>query len=430
MSSTNDANDATELCGKIQQFLSQQIESGNLSEAAKESLTVASECITQAYNIPSRPASRELLDIYTSHKQQANSRPNAAGGNAPAPNPASILQGLATSFLGSAGNGGLFGGQGATPATTTNTNAQQQATPGQNQESPRPSAPRARKQATDAEKMAAESFKNQGNDYMKQNMLKEAYDSYSKAIEIDDNNAIYYSNRAAASSKMGDHHAALRDCEEAVEIDPTYSKAYGRMGLAYASMENHQKAKEAYVKAVELDPSNESYRNNLKIAEEKLAEMQQTGGAGAGGQGQIGDMLRNMMSNPEVMRMALNSLQDPRMQNLFGLGGSQQQQPATAQNAGHQQTGANTNSNPQDTPNSQDQPRQAFNPADLLNLAGRLSGGQNPVDLLGAGQQLLSSLQGSNPELVENMRRMMNQAFTPPQNDNNQNDRNPPPGYS
>jgi len=46
------------------------------------------------------------------------------------------------------------------------------------------------------------------------------------------------------------------------------------MGLAYASLNDHHRARECYKKAAELDPSNDSYKNNLAIAEEKVAELE------------------------------------------------------------------------------------------------------------------------------------------------------------
>lgn len=45
------------------------------------------------------------------------------------------------------------------------------------------------------------------------------------------------------------------------------------MGLAYASLNDHHRALECYKKAADLDPNNESYKNNLSIAEEKVAEL-------------------------------------------------------------------------------------------------------------------------------------------------------------
>ena len=56
---------------------------------------------------------------------------------------------------------------------------------------------------------------------------------YSKAIELDGGNPVFYCNRAAAHSKMNNHHLAIEDCQRAIDMDPSYSKAYGRMGLAH-----------------------------------------------------------------------------------------------------------------------------------------------------------------------------------------------------
>jgi tetratricopeptide (TPR) repeat protein len=356
MSSTGGESGATdevkELVSKVQQFLSQQVESNtNLNDAAKESLVVATECIEQAYGIQRKAASNDLLNMYKNSKSAPNQNQST---NASNPNtqqqqqqqlptdPAQLISNLASTLINQVGTS--FVSSLASAATgagsTTDAAGQQPQAPTTerssawttNSEAPsQPSAPpMPRRRPTEAEAIAAESFKNQGNDCMKMDKFTEAYDYYTKAIEIDNSNAIYYSNRAAASSKLGNHQAALKDCQQSIEIDPLYSKAYGRMGLAYASLENHQKAKEAYVRAVELDPTNESYRNNLAIAEEKLAETQNAAGAGsAGGAGATGNqaganmvnMLRSMMNNPDVMSMAMRSLQDPRVQSMFGLGG-------------------------------------------------------------------------------------------------------------
>ncbi len=50
----------------------------------------------------------------------------------------------------------------------------------------------------------------------------------------------------------------------------SYGKAYGRMGLAYSSVEKHKEAVDCFKKAIEIEPENESYRSNLKLAEDRL----------------------------------------------------------------------------------------------------------------------------------------------------------------
>lgn len=308
MEKANETECKTELIELIYQFLSNQIATdGQLSEAAKESLTVAVECIEQSYKIHKKSPSNELLDIYKSSKR------NGTPSEQSADNPMNLLRNLANNIL---------------SQTSTEPMNPSASTTSQTSSAPdpvKPEATRVRKEVDRDQKLKADQLKNMGNDMMKEDKYSEAHEYYTQAINIDNNNAIYYSNRAAASSKLGNHQAALDDCKEAIEIDPTYSKAYGRLGLAYASLNDHKQARAAYLKAIELDPHNESYKNNIKIAEEKL-EANPTPDLGgiaselaglAGGHENMSNMLRSVMGNPELVQMAMRTMRDPRMQNLF-----------------------------------------------------------------------------------------------------------------
>ena len=42
--------------------------------------------------------------------------------------------------------------------------------------------------------------------------------------------------------------------------------------IAYTALDDHESGYECYRKALELDPDNQSYQNNLEIAEQKLKE--------------------------------------------------------------------------------------------------------------------------------------------------------------
>lgn len=147
-----------------------------------------------------------------------------------------------------------------------------------------------------------------------------------RAIELDGRNAVYYCNRAAVHSKIGNHGQAIKDCNTALAIDPSYSKAYGRLGLAYSSLDKHKEAKQSYQKALEMEPGNESYKLNLQLSEEKLAQQgvgymvlgnnSAGGGAGAGGAAPNMD-LGSLLSNPALRNMARLMLSDPGMQNMM-----------------------------------------------------------------------------------------------------------------
>lgn len=79
-------------------------------------------------------------------------------------------------------------------------------------------------------KQEAENIKNEGNQLMKEEKYNEALIAYNKAISIDATNPVFYCNRAAAYSRLGDYQKAADDCKMALRYDSNYSKAYGRLG--------------------------------------------------------------------------------------------------------------------------------------------------------------------------------------------------------
>uniref|UniRef100_A0A8C0YAZ5 Small glutamine rich tetratricopeptide repeat co-chaperone beta n=1 Tax=Cyprinus carpio carpio TaxID=630221 RepID=A0A8C0YAZ5_CYPCA len=142
----------------------------------------------------------------------------------------------------------------------------------------------------------AELLKNEGNNHMKEENYSSALDCYTKAIELDQRNAVYYCNRAAAHSKLGHYTEATGDCERAIAIDPSYSKAYGRMGLALTSMSKYPEAISYFNKALVLDPENDTYKSNLKIAEQKQREASSPAASVMQNQ-QVQQLMSGMMSN-------------------------------------------------------------------------------------------------------------------------------------
>lgn len=79
-------------------------------------------------------------------------------------------------------------------------------------------------------KQEAENIKNEGNQLMKEEKYNEALVAYNRALSIDATNPVFYCNRAAAYSRLGDYQKAADDCKMALRYDSNYSKAYGRLG--------------------------------------------------------------------------------------------------------------------------------------------------------------------------------------------------------
>ncbi|PAV90622.1 hypothetical protein WR25_12194 isoform A [Diploscapter pachys] len=234
---------------------------------------------------------------------------------------------------------------------------------------------------TEADIAQANKLKEDGNTLMKDSKFELAVQKYNEAIKLN-RDPVYFCNRAAAYCRMEQYDLAIQDCRTALALDPNYSKAYGRMGLALSCQNRYDQAVEAYKKALELDPAQDSYKNNLKIAEDKVRELNEArgpnpfasmfgpGGPGAaglpgmmGGMGGMGGMpdLGSMLNNPAMMNMAQTLMNDPNIQNMM---------------------------------------------SQLMTEGGGLG------NFLAAGQQLAQQVQQSNPEFVEQLRRQFEEHNT------------------
>lgn len=169
-------------------------------------------------------------------------------------------------------------------------------------------------------KEEAESMKNEGNRLMKEEKYQEALNMYNKAISLDATNPVFYCNRAAAFSRLGDYYRAAEDCKMSLKYDPNYSKAYGRLGLAYSKMNKHDLALEAYQNALAIEPDNVDYKNNMAVTQQRIQEEQNPASAGVGGAAGMtlpgGMDFAAALSNPALVQMASRMMTDPNIQNM------------------------------------------------------------------------------------------------------------------
>lgn len=259
--------------------------------------------------------------------------------------------------------------------------------------------------APTAEEIAeANKLKEEGNEFVKASKFEEAIEKYNQAIKLA-RDPVYFCNRAAAFCRLEQFDLAIQDCRTALALDEKYAKAYGRMGLAFSCQNNYAEAVESYSKALELEPNNESYKNNLAIAEEKKNQAEQfransnpfAGLSGVGnvfgGTGGPPD-LSSFLSNPQMMQTAMQMMNDPNVQNLMN------SMMGNFMNSG----GASGQGGAPDT------------------------GGL--ANFFAAGQNIAQQMQTANPELVEQLRQqfagtntnLANQPQNPPSDGNN-----PPP---
>ena len=62
----------------------------------------------------------------------------------------------------------------------------------------------------------ATEYKNLGNQAFKENKFQEAADYFTKAIEINPNDHVFYSNRSGAYASLENYEKALEDAEKCV----------------------------------------------------------------------------------------------------------------------------------------------------------------------------------------------------------------------
>ena len=81
---------------------------------------------------------------------------------------------------------------------------------------------------SETNKESAEKFKVEANEYFRQEKYCVAEELYSKAIELNPTNAVYYANRSITHLKQESFGYALVDASKAIDLDSTYTKAYYR----------------------------------------------------------------------------------------------------------------------------------------------------------------------------------------------------------
>ena len=86
-----------------------------------------------------------------------------------------------------------------------------------------------------------------------------AVDLLKKAIKLDPDNHIFYSNRAAAYMAMEQYDKALADADDCIRLQPNWAKGYSRRGAALFRMEKLGPARDAFEKGLELDKDNATY---------------------------------------------------------------------------------------------------------------------------------------------------------------------------
>ena len=83
-----------------------------------------------------------------------------------------------------------------------------------------------------------------------------AIEYYTKAIEVNPDNAESYAKRGNAKFLLGKYNEAVLDYTKAIELDPNRANLYYNRGLAKANLNAYEEVLEDYTKELEINPNN------------------------------------------------------------------------------------------------------------------------------------------------------------------------------
>ncbi|KAL6570843.1 hypothetical protein OROGR_000393 [Orobanche gracilis] len=122
-----------------------------------------------------------------------------------------------------------------------------------------------------------EELKLLANEAFKAHKYSHAVDLYTQAIELNEDNAVYWANRAFAHTKLEEYGSAIQDATRAIEIDPKYSKAhtvgYYRRGAAYLGMGKFKEALKDFQQVKKICPNDPDATKKLNECEKAVMKL-------------------------------------------------------------------------------------------------------------------------------------------------------------
>lgn len=110
--------------------------------------------------------------------------------------------------------------------------------------------------------LTAEELKTKANLYFSKKNYEQAVILYTKAIEKDPNNAIYYGNRSFAHLRTECFGYAFDDASKAIELDKNYIKAYYRRAASLMANGKWKLALKDFETVVKFSPNDPDARRN------------------------------------------------------------------------------------------------------------------------------------------------------------------------
>jgi len=116
----------------------------------------------------------------------------------------------------------------------------------------------------------ADVYHSRGFAYYNRREYDRAIADYTKAIQIDPKNAVTYNNRGAAYNNKGNYDLAIADLDQAIRLNPDFESPYRHRAFAWLKKGDYKQARADVNKALQINPGNQS-------AQELSAELKRLG---------------------------------------------------------------------------------------------------------------------------------------------------------
>lgn len=133
--------------------------------------------------------------------------------------------------------------------------------------------PAEKKKVSPEDIAAAEKEKDAANAAFKGKHFVNAIDGYTRAIDLNPNSPVYWSNRAFAHMKLEAYGSAVADASEAIKCDPKYIKGYYRRGDANFAMGKCKLALKDLRTAAKVAPNDPDLRRKLAECEKEVKRL-------------------------------------------------------------------------------------------------------------------------------------------------------------
>ena len=117
-----------------------------------------------------------------------------------------------------------------------------------------------------------EDLKEKGNALFKQKRYEDAIVFYNKAIKLNPNVEVLYSNKGTCEKCLKQYKESIRDYEKSLEINPKNTKNMNRLASVYIIRGQIGNAKMLQEKALNLEPNNSIFREQMTTIEKILED--------------------------------------------------------------------------------------------------------------------------------------------------------------